>query len=600
MVSYPTVTYDNTGRILSIVGVLHPSYTGGCWGTSYDYGSGSTAQRNGYCALMKKDTPTMAGWLGNFAVPGTTQPTIALSVLANATPNAVYPSTWYIGHGENDYTACPGGTTACQNLFSRAAMAGIYWAAVAPQQRTLGTNMTKSGAWVANTTLAPVNAITGNVAGSAIQSVTSGDTLTITVPATNNGSVQLFVYAPTGTTGGSFTLVNSTTGTSYTDSCNSDSTTFNAYGCNGTGAWAAGPWALRFATLAGVVNTITLTHTNATALTVIAHSYTTSTPAANTNAVIARTAGAAYDTSGWTATALAAVVAQARADGLMSVLLSDARAAIASVADGSATDGVSQTDSPIFGPGSTQTNHPRNYAHLMMEQAALQAEVANNYVVSVVGAGWPDPENVADTRRLTWQTPFNPTGATTWAAMYRDLNADSNYTTFGLKKYGGVTAGAFLERIGSGPYPDGGSGAYHASVVPSSGRECVQKFTTANVVTESNFSNVVCADANGNTTQSGYSMASYVVRPVGTAIASAATIAPSAGVTHVTGTAAITTITAPAGCVLTGKGCDVTFLPDGAWTLATGGNIAQASTAVVNRPMVLTWVNADAKWYPSY
>ncbi len=80
----------------------------------------------------------------------------------------------------------------------------------------------------------------------------------------------------------------------------------------------------------------------------------------------------------------------------------------------------------------------------------------------------------------------------------------------------------------------------------------------------------------------------------GAAIASAATIAPFAGVHHVTGTAAINTITPP----YAGFTGSIRLIPDGLWTLATGGNIALASTAVVSRALTVTFDGTS--WYPSY
>ena len=44
-------------------------------------------------------------------------------------------------------------------------------------------------------------------------------------------------------------------------------------------------------------------------------------------------------------------------------------------------------------------------------------------------------------------------------------------------------------------------------------------------------------------------------------------------------------------------GC-VTLIPDGIWTLATGGNIAIAATAVVSRSMTVCYDGTS--WYPSY
>ena len=81
-------------------------------------------------------------------------------------------------------------------------------------------------------------------------------------------------------------------------------------------------------------------------------------------------------------------------------------------------------------------------------------------------------------------------------------------------------------------------------------------------------------------------------------IASAATVAPIAPVTIISGTAAIVTITAPAPISTTGG--TITFIPTGAFTWTTAGNIAVAGTAVVSRALTLTYDATTVKWYPSY
>ena len=83
---------------------------------------------------------------------------------------------------------------------------------------------------------------------------------------------------------------------------------------------------------------------------------------------------------------------------------------------------------------------------------------------------------------------------------------------------------------------------------------------------------------------------------VGGTIASAATVAPVAFMTYITGTAEIATITLPYPA-FSGK---IVFIPEGAFTLANTGNIAVAATAVADRAMVLFYSPAATKWYPSY
>jgi hypothetical protein len=87
------------------------------------------------------------------------------------------------------------------------------------------------------------------------------------------------------------------------------------------------------------------------------------------------------------------------------------------------------------------------------------------------------------------------------------------------------------------------------------------------------------------------------------ALPCAATIAPTnGGVVHITTTAcAISTMTPPTGCTTTGENCRITLWPDVAFTIATGGNFANASTSAVNRPMDCTYEPATLlKWGCSY
>lgn len=81
------------------------------------------------------------------------------------------------------------------------------------------------------------------------------------------------------------------------------------------------------------------------------------------------------------------------------------------------------------------------------------------------------------------------------------------------------------------------------------------------------------------------------INTVGTAVASATTIVAPSTVFHVTGTTAISTITVP----YTGFTGMITIIPDGIFTLATGGNITEAYTAVVGRAIQLIF--DGTAWY---
>jgi hypothetical protein len=97
----------------------------------------------------------------------------------------------------------------------------------------------------------------------------------------------------------------------------------------------------------------------------------------------------------------------------------------------------------------------------------------------------------------------------------------------------------------------------------------------------------------------------YGVIPTGVAaptIASATTIAPVTRIVFVSGTTPIVTITPPTGFT-GGSGGQITIIPTGAFTTTTAGGtggIALASTAVVNRALIMTYDSGTGKWYPSY
>ena len=89
----------------------------------------------------------------------------------------------------------------------------------------------------------------------------------------------------------------------------------------------------------------------------------------------------------------------------------------------------------------------------------------------------------------------------------------------------------------------------------------------------------------------------YATPAVTTAVASAAgAILPSGQLFHVTGTAAITGFTLPVGYA----GGPFCVIPDGIFTTTTAGNIALASTAVVNRLLCFAYDATNSKFVPGY
>ena len=80
-------------------------------------------------------------------------------------------------------------------------------------------------------------------------------------------------------------------------------------------------------------------------------------------------------------------------------------------------------------------------------------------------------------------------------------------------------------------------------------------------------------------------------------VASAAAITLRSDVTIVSGTEEIANIYGQFGG---GFGGVAILIPTGAFTTVSTGNISIASTAVVGKAMILTFVKSTGEWYPSY
>lgn len=98
-------------------------------------------------------------------------------------------------------------------------------------------------------------------------------------------------------------------------------------------------------------------------------------------------------------------------------------------------------------------------------------------------------------------------------------------------------------------------------------------------------------------------LSSYIQSPqnalqpgLGTALASAATIAPTNQVHHVTGTTTVNTITAPGGIQ---SGNELVLIADGTFSVSTAGNVADRVDLVAGQTARLVYDVTTAKWYAS-
>lgn len=141
------------------------------------------------------------------------------------------------------------------------------------------------------------------------------------------------------------------------------------------------------------------------------------------------------------------------------------------------------------------------------------------------------------------------------------------------------TGGDFWQVVGSDPDSNGAD-----IVSPDLDDYCFG--TVLETTTEAGYATVLVEGSNtpSNAMSSPYQFESATAVDIWTRSAAIAV--------EISGTAEITTINK--------MGCNtLTVLPTGEWTLATGGNIATASTAVVGKPMVLVY-GSDFLWHPSY
>jgi len=89
--------------------------------------------------------------------------------------------------------------------------------------------------------------------------------------------------------------------------------------------------------------------------------------------------------------------------------------------------------------------------------------------------------------------------------------------------------------------------------------------------------------------------------PIGSTVASDASIEPTGRVFHVSGTSAIGTIqTALTMGSSPAQIHDITMIPDDIFTWNTSSNIAVVGTAVVGKPVRFMYDASTSKWYPSY
>jgi lysophospholipase L1-like esterase len=251
--------------------------------------------------------------------------------------------------------------------------------------------------------------------------------------------------------------------------------------------------------------------------------------------------------------------------------------------------------------------HPSTLGHAFYDSVLedrLSLRPFNNSLLGDPGMG-SQATNLSDFQNLSTAYGYIPGTAHTFfgfRAGYKTNNGTNSNTAFGANAGLNYTTGNSNTAIGTGACGNGsvsmtgsfnlcaGQGANVGASTASSAQVLSGTNSTGGTF---QFSNINFLDWQGN------GNINLIKRTVGSAIAAAATIAPTNALTHITGTTAIDTITVPTVVVSGGsfRGC-LTLIPDAAFTTTTAGNIAAASTAVVNKALEMCY--DGTKWYPSY
>ena len=507
-------------------------------------GQGATAQFASLVNTASADTATFH----NYATGGDNAADMSYRVFLDENPGDTGDPAGIIQIGTNN-AKLGSITTADQQNYQEQLAAASTWFAMSSSDKILAGNglVTATGTWAADTTFATANAL---------QSTTNGNTLSLTNIVGMNGVFYVW-FSTSNSSGGLFQV--SVDGTTATNTWTGSTTVSNVFSTFTGPANVSGlhiPQVARYVTTPGQ-HTITLTDISATnaanTVDVIGFGFPRSLryrPATGPKVAIG---GTPYQAANAQATYTATydlwnreVAMQDIADGLNTPFV-NIRAALDYNCDFLYPSAIRNCPATLSGGPPYHWNQAAAYRVAAMYEAALSLNAP------------------AFSGMLNSNLGMNGTALVIFGA--------SNTDTIGLTNNGTVIAA------------NNTSAAIPALVALQQNASAVaDTFRCQNSV------GVVC----------GFTIQGLPYGKIGTAIASAATIAPVSQLTHITGTTQITTITPPTGCTTSGFGCLITLMPDGLWSTGTSGNIALASTAVVSKALIMTYDPATSKWYPSY
>lgn len=524
-------------------------------------------------------TANIAAPATNYGISGGTGPSVvALEAVPNWAPSPTVPSLAIMNAGQNDANGdtCGGTlTSGCAYNYSLSMSAAEGWVA---ETHILASNAAQTGGWATDAPVpiytSPIYASTGTYAHSA----TSGATLTFTIPASSSPEVSLMWYVNTGNAG-TFTV--SVDGSAQNYVCNS-TTSFTVGGCQGVAINNLGAtyswFRQQFTVTPGGTHTIIITLSSANDVGILAAGYVPTTLPANQSTVIALGPNAI-----WTNSANYEILSANVANQLLTAGLPVYYASQQSGTPGvNATTDISTTATGSCS-GSTAANHPNTCGYVNAAATITNRALATGMQFFSYNKN-PTPINPIFTIPLTNTSAIVPGPRATSFSNWNPNSGNPSNGSWGLgidwlrglNNSAGIGWG--FDTSSNLPY----SSAFITKTFSSLGWDCKQSTPSNTLLTtnaENQYTSTFCTNfATGGTISKG--VAGYIV---GSVIASAATISPTAQIFHVNGIATISTITPPSNFNALVGGC-LTIIADSIWSTITGGNIASVLTSVASTP----------------
>lgn len=594
---------------LGLISVAQIGTLFGNW-DSYGYGNGpQNPARYAPFQLISADVPAP---FVNLSVNGYTLNQIANQAFLNYQPNQLgLPDVGLPGAGENDNTACSSATAQCGYSFKEMKLANMLHWLIPPtfSNSIYASNFTKtSGTWTNDAAI--YGAFNKTAAGYPVTS-SAGGVLTVSIPSSSATKIHLHYIAKTANTGSFTWAVTDTSGTTNAVDESTGTTTFSGapLGSN-PGITGYGMYTQEITVTPNIAHTLTITASGIVEIARVTWNGPAATAPKNivydfnvnqlwTNYLVWDTIDAALDS-------------QLRAEGFLvgSVDIQNGTSTTSTMWSSISSTAFPQAGVPFNAAGystmatatctaSRNANHPNECGAMDIYRNFLNAQANLGIIISRVSLGAKYTEQSG----LFYSPPVlqNPK----FAATLADLTfLATGYATYNSGTYfNGVIGWQDSSTAGSRPW----SQKYMQGPVSAPtgnfwwcGADIVS-YTNAQQYLNGNQSVKWCDDPAGN------SYRNIFVSNIGTAISSA-TLAPTTGVVHVSGTNAYSSLTPPAGvCDKASLACSFTLIPDGAFTLATGGTASTtaftfntSSTAVVGRPMVLTCDPTAQRCYASY